>query len=165
MPRPFGVWHPATTIAELHARTPSWKDGRFQSMYKMRGETHYSPETMAWFKNPQAFKDHVDRIKEMRFSDKFFGQGFKYPRYHSTKVFGCVCFLTSINMSLTWYFYNRWVPARNPTWRKIVNKEWEEAINNSPWDHRSHVWTYSNVHAAHLGSVSTHGAKKFYIPS
>jgi len=165
MPRPFGVWSPATTIAELHARTPSWRDARFVSIYKLRGEAHYSPETMAWFKNPQAFKDHIDRIREMRYSDKFFGQGFKYPRQMAAKVALVTGSLILLDLGITWFFYNRWVPARNPTWRKIVNKEWEEAINNSPWDHRTHVWAYSNIVAMNLGATTLPGPKKFYIPA
>jgi len=50
-------------------------------------------------------------------------------------------------------------------WRKVVNKEWEEAINNSPWDHRSHVWAYCDVYAASVGDLVLPGQRHFYIPA
>eukprot|EP00759_Apiculatamorpha_spiralis_P032486 PhF_6_TR33873/c1_g1_i1/m.49709 len=166
MPRPFGVWHPATTLAELRARSPSFTDMRFVPIYKLKQETYYSPESMMWFKNPQTFKDHVDRLKSMAYTNKFFGEGFKFSPYMHVKVQGVVGTIALANASFCWYYYNKWIPARNPTFRKIVNKEWEEAMNNSPWDHRTHVWAYSTAHAVHLGHLTDRGGnKKFYIPA
>eukprot|EP00009_Paramoeba_aestuarina_P006145 CAMPEP_0201516348 /NCGR_PEP_ID=MMETSP0161_2-20130828/7701_1 /ASSEMBLY_ACC=CAM_ASM_000251 /TAXON_ID=180227 /ORGANISM="Neoparamoeba aestuarina, Strain SoJaBio B1-5/56/2" /LENGTH=120 /DNA_ID=CAMNT_0047913447 /DNA_START=163 /DNA_END=525 /DNA_ORIENTATION=- len=119
---------------------------------------------MAYFKNPQAFRDHYDRIKSLKYTDKFFGEGLKESKYFNAKIYGIVGTIQIINLAMTWYFYCRFVPATSPTWRKFMNKEWEEAINNSPYDHRSHVWHYSNVCGATLASVVQAGSKKFYIP-
>ena len=165
MPRPFGTWHPATTIAELRARTPAWRDFRFVPLWRLHQETYYHPETMAMFKNPQAFRDHVDTVKNMKYSKKFLGDGVKFHRHMWMNCLLVMMVQTVVNMGLIWYYYNRWVPATSPTWRKFMNKEWEEAINNSPWDHRSHVWQYTKISAAHVGCLTSAGSKKFYIPS
>jgi len=63
-----------------------------------------------------------------------------------------------------WY-YLQYVPANNPSWRKMMNKEWDEAINNSPWDHMSHVYQYVDIYACNGGDLITRGSKKFYIPA
>ena len=165
MPRPFGTWHPATSIAELRARTPRWRDYNFIRWGKVNKENFYHPETMQHFVNPQAYRDHYDRLKTFKYTTKFFGDGVKESQYFNAKIFGAVSLVSMINVGLTWFFYNRWVPATSPTWRKFMNKEWEEAIDNSPWDHRSHVWAFSNVCSASLGSICSAGSKKFYIPT
>ena len=153
MPRPFGVWAPATTLAEFKARCP--RPGQFSLKYLwfVRREVYYPPEAMAHFKDPQQFKDSVDTIRAMQQSDKFFGEGLKLPIHTALMYFGI------------YKFYTEYVPANNPSWRKVVNKEWEEAINNSPWDHMSHVWQYSDTYASVIGDAAVAGKRKFYIPA
>ena len=165
MPRPFGTWHPATTVAELRARTPRWRDFSFHRWSTLNKETFYHPETMQTFVNPQAYRDFIDRLRTFKHSDKFFGEGVKESNYFNAKVFGAVSLYGAVALSCTWYFYNVIVPTSSPTWRKFMNKEWEEAIDNSPWNHMSHVWEYSNICSAALGSVVSAGPKKFYIPA
>jgi hypothetical protein len=138
---------------------------RYTLMEYGRRQVYYSPEAMAHFKDPQQFKDSVDKLKRMAFSDKFFGDGMKRPHNLFIKSgLTMAFFFVWFGLTLQW-FYGSYMPAVNPSWRKIMNKEWEEAINNSPWDHRSHVWQYCDVYAANLGSVTGPGQRKFYIPA
>ena len=165
MPRPFGVWAPATTLAELKARCP--RPGQFSLKYIFyaRHEVFYPPEAMAHFKNPQQFKDAVDTVRAMSRSNRIFGDGLKLPHRHWSKL-SVIVFGTWAAVYLSLYqFYSVYIPANNPTWRKIVNKEWEEALNNSPWDHMTHVWQYSDVYATVLGEAAVAGQRKFYIPA
>ncbi|KAH8605625.1 hypothetical protein ERJ75_001596100 [Trypanosoma vivax] len=165
MPRPFGIWSPATTLAEYRARIPGLNAFRLRTFRSAQREVYYHPEALAHFKDPQQYRDAVDTVRAMRVSDRFFGEGQKLPR----KTFLKICGLISIQFALTYaclrYYYGTHVPANNPTWRKVVNKEWEEAINNSPWDHMSHVWQYSDQFAACIGDTGSPGPRKFYIPA
>ena len=165
MPRPFGVWSPATTLSEFKARCPRFGAFSLRYIFAVRKEAYYAPEAMAHFKDPQQYKDAVDTVKAMSTSDKFFGEGLKMPRHPWLKLGG----VWIIHASLMWYgihtYYTSYVPANNPSWRKVVNKEWEEAINNSPWDHMSHVWQYSDTYGVVIGNVVSAGKKKFYIPA
>lgn len=165
MPRPFGAWAPATTIAELKARTPRPSQFKIRPMFEARHQVYYSPEAMAHFKDPQQFKDAVDKLRAMAFTDKFWGYGVKEPHHVWKKTFAVQAVFAIGTLASMQYFYGTHMPAVNPSWRKIFNKEWEEAINNSPWDHRSHVWQYSDVYAAQIGSVVSGGPRKFYIPA
>ncbi|AAZ10176.1 cytochrome oxidase subunit VII [Trypanosoma equiperdum] len=165
MPRPFGVWAPATTLAEYRARIPGMSNFKLRWVFGARREVYYHPEALAHFKDHQQYKDAVDTVRAMRTSDKFFGEGVKLPHHPLIKM-GVIL---SIHGYLTYcclrYYYGTHVPANNPTWRKIVNKEWEEAINNSPWDHMSHVWQYSDQYASSIGEAAALGRRKFYIPA
>ena len=165
MPRPFGVWAPAQTIAEFKARCPRLGDYTLKTLGQARSEIYYSPEAMAHFKDPQTFKDAVNTLRAMRVSDKFFGEGLKMPRNPYIKLAG----VFAVQFFLTWnavnYYYTSYLPATNPSWRKVMNKEWDEAINNSPWDHRTHVWQYADVTAANIGNVLVAGQHKYYIPA
>lgn len=165
MPRPFGAWAPALTMNELKARTPPITAFKYTFMETGRNMVYYSPEAMAHFKDPQQFKDSVDKLKRMSKSDKFFGEGMKRPHHTLLKIAGVLSFFVVGNAMILQWFYGTHMPAVNPSWRKVMNKEWEEAINNSPWDHRSHVWQYADVYAANLGSVVGPGQRKFYIPA
>ncbi|ORC85731.1 cytochrome c oxidase VII [Trypanosoma theileri] len=165
MPRPFGAWAPATTLAEFRSRVPNMSSFSFRSVLNVRREVYYHPEALAHFKDPQQYKDAVDTVVAMRVSDKFFGEGNKLPRYAAIKVAGALAVLGSAIFSVLRYYYCVYTPANNPTWRKVVNKEWEEAINNSPWDHMSHVWQYSDQYATVIGEASSSGRHKFYIPA
>lgn len=165
MPAPFGTWAPATTMAEFKARCPRITDLKFPSMSSARAETYYNPEAMAHFKDPQQFKDAVDTTRRMMISERFFGEGVKMPRYGKAKLLSLLAIHSGlIYVSLT-YYYTQWLPATNPSWRKVVNKEWEEAMNNSPWDHLTHVWGYSDRATINLGVGAGRGQKKFYIPA
>lgn len=165
MPRPFGVWAPATTLAEYRARIPSPFDFSFKWIAAAKREVYYSPEAMAHFKDPQQFKDAVDTVRAMRVSDKIFGEGYKLPKHAFVKLLGIVGLQSLVLFVGIKYFYGTHMPANNPTWRKVVNKEWEEAINNSPWDHMSHVWQYSDQYAVNIGNSITPGRRRFYIPA
>jgi hypothetical protein len=165
MPRPFGVWAPATTLAEFKARCP--RPGQFSIKYIffVRREVYYPPEAMAHFKDPQQFKDSVDTIRAMQTSDKFFGEGLKLPQHPWLKLLVVAALHTAALYYGLYKYYTEYVPANNPSWRKVVNKEWEEALNNSPWDHMSHVWQYSDTYAAVIGDAAAAGQRKFYIPA
>ncbi|EPY39567.1 cytochrome c oxidase VII [Angomonas deanei] len=101
----------------------------------------------------------------MRISDKLFGEGMKMPKRTIPLMLACLGTHAAILISGLSYYYGVHMPANNPTWRKTVNKEWEEAINNSPWDHMSHVWQYSDHYAIVLGDTAAPGRRKFYIPA
>ncbi|KAG5477514.1 hypothetical protein CUR178_05218 [Leishmania enriettii] len=165
MPRPFGVWAPATTLAEYRARIPNPFAYSFKWVYSMKKEVFYPPEALAHFKDPQQFKDAVDTVVAMRVSDKIFGEGQKLPRHPVLLMLMVLATHGFVLFSALRYYYGSHMPANNPTWRKTVNKEWEEAINNSPWDHMSHVWQYSDEYAAALGDTAAPGQRKFYIPA
>lgn len=165
MPRPFGVWAPATTLAEYRARVPNFTAFAFQFVGSARREVYYHPEALAHFRDHQQYKDAVDTVRAMRVSDKFFGEGQKLPRMFLIKLLGTLGLYGLAVYSGLRYYYTVHVPANNPTWRKVVNKEWEEAINTSPWDHMSHVWNYSDQYAAVLGDAVAPGRRKFYIPA
>jgi hypothetical protein len=166
MPRPFGLWAPATTVSELKARIPRPFDFSLKlHMSVKKNEYFYHPDAMAWFKDPQQFKDTVDTLRKMRYSDKFWGDGCRMPEGALWKTgLGVLGFVTPCWVFTTW-FYESYMPANNPTWRKIKNKEWEEAINNSPWDHMSHAWGYSDAQGVNFGAASTRGKKRFIIPA
>jgi hypothetical protein len=163
--RPFGAWAPALTLQEFKARTPRPSDFKIKWMFDQRKEVYYSPEAMAHFKDPQQYKDAVDTARAMQYTDRFFGHGMKYPRHMHAKIFGMFAITFGTASLVASYFYSTYLPQNNPSWRKIVNKEWEEAINNSPWDHRSHVWAYCDVYAASIGDICLPGQRKFYIPA
>jgi hypothetical protein len=166
MPRPFGVWAPATTLAELHSRIPGWKDWSLKlHMSIKQHEYYYQPEALAWFKDPQQYKDAVDTLRKMRVCDKFFGDGCKWPEHCAIKTAGCLSIIIGINYAFTCWVYGSYAPANNPTWRKIHNKEWDEAVNNSPWDHMSHAWGYSDTQSVNFGCVTSGGPRKFIIPA
>ena len=165
MPRPFGQWAPALTIAEYKSRIPRLWEWKYMFYLQARKQVYYSPEAMAYFKDPQQFKDAVDTARRMKVSDKFFGDGVKYPNNVGLKVFTMFSLTALFGFALLHRYYTVWIPANNPSWRKVMNKEWEEAINNSPWDHRSHVWQYCDIYACCLGDVASAGQKKFYIPA
>ena len=165
MPRPFGVWAPATTLAEYRARLPNPFAFSFKFLYSGKREVYYAPEAMAHFKDPQQFKDAVDTVRAMRVSDKFFGEGIKLPRHPIVRIASILAVHLGLLFAGIRYYYGTVTPANNPTWRKVVNKEWEEAINNSPWDHMSHVWQYSDTYAAVLGDTAAPGKRKFFIPA
>ncbi len=168
MPRPFGNWAPALTMAEFKARTPRpsafFKFHHIMGKYG-KGAVYYSPEAMAHFKDPQQYRDAVDTLRAMKYSDKLIGEGVKPPPYVHVKAFGCFLVVWAIVAAIINWMYGTYMPANNPSWRKIMNKEWEEAINNSPWDHRTHVWKYADVYAAALGDTVAPGQRKFYIPA
>ena len=166
MPRPFGVWAPATSIAELKARVPRPFDFTYKiHMFVKTYEYFYQPDLMAWFKDPQHFKDTTDTLRSMRTAEKFFGDGCKWPAHAIIKMTVMVAIEVAIAWLFVVWFYTKYVPANNPTWRKTVNKEWDEAINNSPWDHMSHVWAYTDISGVTLGTASIRGKKKFIIPA
>ncbi|KAH9599625.1 hypothetical protein LSM04_008936 [Trypanosoma melophagium] len=165
MPRPFGAWAPATTLAEYRARMPGIKAISYVLLPRVRREMYYHPEALAHFKDPQQYKDALDTVVAMRVSDKFFGEGVKLPRHTLLKLVGILSTFALSVFATIRYYYGVYVPANNPTWRKVVNKEWEEAINNSPWDHMSHVWQYSDQYAAVIGEAGSPGRRKFYIPA
>lgn len=165
MPRPFGVWAPATTMAEFRSRMPTLSSVTFRSIWSARRSTYYSPEAMAHFKDPQQFKDAVDTCRRMMVSDKFFGEGVKLPHNHVLKLLGCFAVHSLLVYWSLVYYYQSWLPANNPSWRKVVNKEWEEAVNNSPWDHMTHVWGYSDIASTNIGTAVGVGVRKFYIPA
>lgn len=165
MPRPFGTWAPALTIAEFKARCPRFWEWRLMWYMQAKKYVFYNPEAMAHFKDPQQFKDAVDITRRMRMSDAFWGEGVKRPHNSGIKVAGLVLFELTVVFLFLHRYYTVYIPAVNPSWRKVVNKEWEEAINNSPWDHRSHVWQYCDVYAACGGDVTAPGQRKFYIPA
>jgi hypothetical protein len=165
MPRPFGAWAPSLSINELKARTPRPSAFQARNLFSARSEVYYSPEAMAHFKDPQQFKDAVDTVRKMQYSDRFFGYGLKDPAYLWPKVFAVQLGWTVLAGAIVSWLYGTYIPQTNPSWRKVVNKEWEEAINNSPWDHRSHVWQYCDVYAASVGDVILPGQRKFYIPA
>ena len=164
-PRPFGAWAPAMTINELKARTPRPSQFTFRWLLDQRKEVFYSPEAMAHFKDPQQYKDAVDTARAMQVSGRFFGSGIKPSHHFFAKVMAAGLVAFGFALACATYFYGTYLPANNPSWRKIVNKEWEEAINNSPWDHRSHVWAYCDVYAASVGDLTLPGQRKFYIPA
>lgn len=165
MPRPFGAWAPALNIAELKARTPRPSMFSAGFMFGSGKNVYYSPEAMAHFKDPQQFRDAVDTVVKMRFSDRPFGHAMRPPPYVHIKCFGVFSILVAGMAAMQNWFYSSYVPANNPSWRKVMNKEWEEAMNNSPWDHRTHVWKYAEVNAACLGNTVDLGQRKFYIPA
>nr|CCD13665.1 unnamed protein product [Trypanosoma congolense IL3000] len=165
MPRPFGTWAPATTLAEFRARVPGFRNFKLVWAHKGRREVYYHPDALAHFKDHQQYKDAVDTIRAMRVSDRFFGEGVKYPRHPFIKMAVILAMHGTLTYTCLRYYYGTHVPANNPTWRKIVNKEWEEAINNSPWDHMSHVWQYSDQYASSIGEAVSPGRRKFYIPA
>ncbi|KEG09406.1 cytochrome c oxidase VII [Trypanosoma grayi] len=165
MPRPFGVWAPATTLAEYRARLPSFRAFSLRWVWGGRREVYYHPEALAHFKDHQQYKDAVDTVRAMQVSDKFFGEGTKLPRHPILKLMVSFGLYASVVYAGLRYYYGVYVPANNPTWRKVVNKEWEEAINNSPWDHMSHVWQYSDQYASVIGEAGSPGPRKFYIPA
>lgn len=166
MPRPFGVWAPATTLNEYKARVPGPGAFYFRIFMQIKKhEYYYHPDAMAWFKDPQTYKDAVDTLRRMKVSDKFFGEGYKLPHHALLKLAGIFVFGVSCAGLVTNYYYTRYIPANNPTWRKVVNKEWAEAINNSPWDHMSHVYQYTDISAANLGNVQVRGKRHFIIPA
>ena len=166
MPRPFGVWAPATTIAELKSRVPRPFDFSMKvHMWVRKSDYFYHPDALAWFKDPQQYKDTVDTLIRMRHTDKFFGDGCQWPTHPILKTLGLLAAVTGANYMVVVWFYTKYLPANNPTWRKTVNKEWEEAINNSPWDHMSHVWAYTDISSVTLGNAATRGRKKFIIPA
>ncbi|EAN95980.1 cytochrome oxidase subunit VII [Trypanosoma cruzi] len=165
MPRPFGVWAPATTLAEYRARVPNLSAFSLKWIYSAKREVYYHPEALAHFKDHQQYKDAVDTVRAMSVSDKFFGEGQKLPRRPVVKMMGALLIEGLLVYAVIRYYYGVYVPANNPTWRKVVNKEWEEAINTSPWDHMSHVWQYSDQYAAVMGDTASPGPRKFYIPA
>ncbi|EPY31770.1 cytochrome c oxidase VII [Strigomonas culicis] len=165
MPRPFGVWAPATTLAEYRARIPSPFAYSFRLIYLAKNEVFYPPEALAHFKDPQQFKDAVNTLRAMQVSDKIFGEGQKLPKNWLVPLAACLAAHAVILIAGLQYYYGVHMPANNPTWRKVVNKEWEEAINTSPWDHMSHVWQYSDNYAAVLGDIAAPGPRRFYIPA
>ena len=165
MPRPFGVWSPAQSIAEFKARCPRLGDFAISLIMNSRKEVHYHPEAMAFFKDPQQYKDAVDTCRAMRRSHYFFGHGVKLPTHPLIKAVGCLAVSGGMIWGGVHYYYAVWVPANSPTWRRFMNKEWEEAINNSPWDHMSHCWLYSDQTGAVMGNATTAGRKKFYVPA
>ena len=164
MPRPFGWWSPALTVSEYSARIPRVWDWSLWWNWNLSSLVYYSPHAMARFKDPQQFRDTVDTVRRMAVSDKFFGSGFKFGTNSLLKLFGVQAVMWAFLLFVTHRYYTVYVPANNPTWRKVMNKEWEEAINNSPWDHRSHVWMYCDVIGVCLGDCWTAGQKKFYVP-
>lgn len=165
MPRPFGAWAPALSMAELKARTPRPWHFRITRMLNLRDECFYSPEAMAWFKDPQQYKDAVDTCRKMKYSFSFFGDGNKQAHNQRLKIAAIMGAFSIVDLMFMRWIYASYLPANNPSWRKVMNKEWEEAINNSPWDHRSHVWQYCDVYAASLGDIIGPGQRKFYIPA
>lgn len=165
MPRPFGVWAPATTMAEYRARLPNIWDFRLHWIYSGRREVFYSPFAMAHFKDPRQFKDAVDTVRAMSISDRLFGEGQKRSRHMFLVVAGSITAIWLSVFFILRYYYSVYMPANNPTWRKVINKEWEEAISNSPWDHMSHVWQYSDQYGATIGDASAPGPRHYLIPS
>ena len=164
MPRPFGWWSPALTINEYSARVPRVWDWTLWANWNVPALAYYNPHVMAKFKDPQHFRDVVDTCRRMSHTDRFFGHGWKYGSNSLLKGGCAIGFFMSFLVFITHRYYTVYVPANNPTWRKVMNKEWEEAINNSPWDHRSHVWMYCDVTGVTMGDVFAGGQKKFYIP-
>lgn len=165
MPRPFGAWAPALTISEFKSRCPRFWEWRLIHYLQAKQHVFYSPEAMAHFKDPQQFKDAVDIVRRMRNSDNFWGDGVKKPHNALIKIGGATLATLVFGFVLLHRYYTVYIPATNPSWRKVVNKEWEEAINNSPWDHRSHVWQYCDVYACCAGDITAPGQRKFYIPA
>lgn len=165
MPRPFGAWMPAMSLAELKARTPRPSMFLFKTHFQMRNEVFYQPECLALFKDPQQFKDAVDTSRIMMISDNFFGDGMKPGHNMWLKMGGFSIIMFAFATAIANYFYGTYLPTNNPSWRKVMNKEWEQAINNSPWDHRSHVWAYCDVYAASVGDLVLPGQRHFYLPA
>lgn len=165
MPKPFGAWHPAMTMAELKARTPRLSQFSVMAMLGKGRQVYYSPEAMAHFKDPQQFRDSVDTVRKMMYSDKITGHGMRPCRQVHAKTFVLFLGISAVMLWMMNWFYSSYVPANNPSWRKVMNKEWEEAINTSPWDHRTHVWKYCDMSAACLGDAVAMGQRKFYIPA
>ena len=164
--RPFGAWAPSKTLEELKARSPRPTDFKMRWSFLGRSQVYYNPALMAHYKDPQHFKDCLHKIIAQS-TDRvhFFGNGLKHPSGYEAKQLVAMGLVIFFSLSVTQWLYGSYLPQNNSRWRKMMNKEWEEAINNSPWDHRTHVWLYCDVYSATLGDITSLGRKKFYIPS
>ena len=164
--RPFGAWAPSKTLEELKARTPRPKDFKLRDGWTSRNYCYYNPESMAQFKDPQYFKDCLNKIRASAVDHNHFcGFGLRPGSNNGKKVCATSCAFLLLMLAITQWFYGSYLPQNNSRWRKMMNKEWEEAINNSPWDHRTHVWLYCDIYCACLGDITSLGRKKFYIPA
>lgn len=163
--RPFGAWAPPKNLEELKARTPRPADWNLRPVWAVKKYCYYEPELLAQFKDPQHCRDCIDKIRSIRTDSSFFGDGgFTPPENEWWKLWGAEAALVAWAFLCQQIYYNFYMASNNPRMRKLVNKEWEEAINNSPWDHRSHCWLYSDMYGVCLGDLTSLGRKKFYIP-
>ena len=164
--RPFGAWAPSKTLEELKSRTPRPKDFKLRDAWAGRNYVYYNPDHMAHFKDPQYYKDCLNKIRSSAVDHVHFtGQGTRPGYMNAWKLGGVSTAIFCSYIAMTQWFYGSYLPQNNSRWRKMMNKEWEEAINNSPWDHRTHVWLYCDIYAACLGDITSLGRKKFYIPA
>ncbi|EPY35006.1 cytochrome c oxidase VII [Strigomonas culicis] len=166
MPRPFRCLGPGPLLSlstarasRVRSRTPSVSSTWRRTRSSTPGTRSRTSRT------PTQFKDAVNTLRAMQVSDKIFGEGQKLPKNWLVPLAACLAAHAVILIAGLQYYYGVHMPANNPTWRKVVNKEWEEAINTSPWDHMSHVWQYSDNYAAVLGDIAAPGPRRFYIPA